>query len=232
LRDWSTLDFASIHVYNDADPLVTLKNLQEAMFKATDKPVIVAEMGAAATGEDISLDPKGLHLHNSQWAALFTGFGSPAMYWWWDEYLDPQNLWGITKGLSRLIKGLDVASMNSVNFKSIKKSKGYALVGAEGTLAWIRHTDHHRAALIRRTTEELRNALKQNRKPRKVLAPIVKAGQVLVPVQEEGTYVVEVLNPVSGKVIQKFIRTSVSKKVKITLKKFRGDIALRIIPAL
>lgn len=229
LRDWSTLDFASIHVYNDADPLVTLSNLQEAMFNATEIPVLVAEMGAAATGEDISLDPKGLHLHNSQWAAMFTGFGAPAMYWWWDEYLDPQNLWGITKGLSRLIQDFDIASMKKMKFKTMKKTQGYALVDSMGTLAWVRHVEHHRAALLRRKTEELRNALKQNRKPRKVLAPIVKAGVVSVPVDVDGKYSVEVLNPISGKVLQKSSKVSKSGKVQVKLKKFRGDVALRLV---
>jgi len=229
LRDWSSLDFASIHVYNDADPLVTLTNLQEAMFNATEIPVVVAEMGAAATGEDISLDPKGLHLHNSQWAALFTGFGAPAMYWWWDEYLDPQNLWGITKGLSRLIKDFDVASMEKMKFKTMKKTQGYALVDANGTLAWIRHVDHHRAALIRRKTDELRNALKQNRKPRKVNDPIAKAGVVSIPVQSDGKYLVQVINPISGNVLQSSSKVSKSRKVQVKLKKFRGDIALRLV---
>jgi hypothetical protein len=87
IKDWSPVDFVSTHVYDASDPIKSLRNQFEAIQKAVpDKPLLVAEMGAGTTSEDPFSDPYGLHLHNSQWAALFVGFGAPASYWWWDIY--------------------------------------------------------------------------------------------------------------------------------------------------
>ena len=58
------------------------------------KPSLTAEFGLTTTGANLSaLDPDGIHLHNSLWATLFGGAAGAGLSWWWDNYVDPQNLY-------------------------------------------------------------------------------------------------------------------------------------------
>ncbi len=112
LQDWDGLDYAVTHVYDAGDPIKSLTVQADALRAAVpNKPILVGEMGSGTLTEDPFSDPKGLHLHNSQWAATFVGFAGPASYWWWDIYVDPLNLWPITSGLAKLTKSLDLATM-------------------------------------------------------------------------------------------------------------------------
>ncbi len=232
LRDWSNVDFASIHVYNDADPIATLGNLAPSMKTVLPgKPTIVAEMGSGAAGEDPTLDKTGLHMHNSQWAAVFAGFGSPAMYWWWDEYIDPLKLWGATKSLSVLIAGADLPSMTPRKIAGPKHTITQALVGSGRTLVWVRHSDYSRSARIKLLTAELIKALKENRKPRAVGVPTALAASFMVPVAAAGRYKVQLINVQTGAILKTSLVRSVGLKVKVTTPKFAGDIAVRLVVA-
>ena len=114
LENWDNLDYAVTHVYDPSDPIKSLTIQAEALRKAVpDKPILVGEMGSGTVTEDPFSDPRGLHLHNAQWAATFVGFAGPSSYWWWDIYVDPLGLWGHTKGLSQLVSGLDIATMKT-----------------------------------------------------------------------------------------------------------------------
>lgn len=229
LRDWSKVDFASIHVYNDADPIDTLGNLYESMKEVVpDKPVVVAEMGSGASGEDPTLDNKGLHMHNSQWAAVFAGFGSSAMYWWWDEYIDPLNLWNKTKSLSVLTSGQNLAQMQPKNFKGPKATISQALVGNSSTLVWIRHKNYSRSARLKLLTAELIKALQENRKARPIKDPVVAATTVTIPVSSAGKYKVRIIDIKSGKSAKPLVKATKSKKLTIKLPKFAGDISVKI----
>lgn len=230
LRDWSNVDFASIHVYNDADPIATLGNLFESMKDAVpDKPIVVAEMGSGASGEDPQLDNKGLHMHNSQWAAVFAGFGSSAMYWWWDEYIDPLNLWFKTKSLSVLTKGMDLTSMAPKKFPGPKGTISQALVGQNSSIVWIRHKNYSRGAKLKLLTAELIKALKENRRVRPIKDPEVAGSTVTIPVKSAGTYEVRVVDVKTGKLSKALTLKTKTKNLKVSVPKFVGDIALRVI---
>jgi hypothetical protein len=230
LRDWSKVDFASIHVYNDADPIATLKNLYDSMKEAVpDKPILVAEMGAGASGEDSTLDNKGLHMHNSQWAALFTGFGSTAMYWWWDEYIDPLNLWYKTKSLSVLTSGQNLAEMQPMRFKGPKATISQALVGDRSSLVWIRHKNYSRSAKLKLFTAELIKALQENRKARQIKDPVVAASVITIPVSGSGKYKVRIIDIGSGNMSKPLVKSTSTNKLKIKLPKFTGDISVKVI---
>ena len=58
-----------------------------------------------------SPDKTGVHLHTGLWAATFSGFASPAWYWWWDTYVSPLNLWGHYASLARFLEGLGCSVM-------------------------------------------------------------------------------------------------------------------------
>lgn len=89
------IDFTQTHYY------INIPNLERALSNGikrylTDyqKPTLTAEFGLGDSGSGLStLDPNGIHIHNSLWASLFSGGMGSAMTWWWDNYIDPLNLY-------------------------------------------------------------------------------------------------------------------------------------------
>ncbi len=84
------IDFLQHHEYSNLDPMTEFPGLfQWDRQIGGQKPVLFAEFGYSAAIENAeSFDQTGLHLHNGLWAATFSGYASPAMYWWWDTYID------------------------------------------------------------------------------------------------------------------------------------------------
>lgn len=96
------MDYSQRHYYFDSPNLEailaagTLENLDEY-----DKPALIGEFGLSAAGSSLStLDPAGIHIHNSLWGPLFGGGLGTGMSWWWDSYIEPKNLYTHFAGVS------------------------------------------------------------------------------------------------------------------------------------
>ena len=82
-----------------------------------NKPVIMGEFG---TGTEGSTQPEpyatqlkeGLELHNGIWSSFHVK--SSAHLWWWDNYIDPCNLYGVFTPLSVYAANEDLADYNLV----------------------------------------------------------------------------------------------------------------------
>ena len=230
LQDWSAVDYAVVHVYDDKDPIKTLAVQYEAMKKVLpNKPILVGEMGSGTVTEDPFTDPTGLHLHNSQWAATFVGFGSPASYWWWDIYVDPLNLWGHTKGLKALLSGTNPAQMKPITITGITNTSTLLLQDDSYTLGWIRHNDYDRSAKSRLLLAASIKALATGKKPQTEFpVPKVKSTSVKIPISIPGQYKVEFLQTLSGKNLGNLMSTTSNGFLTIKIPSFTGDIAFRI----
>ncbi len=71
--------------------------LQIKAYHAAARPLLLAEFGIDWEGFFNDRDPLGLNIHNAVWSALFYGYAGGAMSWWWDNYVDPQNLWPLNE---------------------------------------------------------------------------------------------------------------------------------------
>ena len=229
LQDWSVVDYAVTHVYDDKDPIKTLSAQASALRAAVpDKPILVGEMGSGTVTEDPFTDPYGLHLHNAHWAATFVGFGAPASYWWWDTYVDPLNLWSLTKGLSILLKGTNPVEMKHSQISTLKSTSTLLLSDEKTVLGWIRHNDYDRSAKARLLLEAAIKSLKTKKPPQtKFPDPKSKGGKVVIPVEVEGNYSILVMNTKSGKTLKSYEIASQSKKLTFSLPGFTGDIAFK-----
>ena len=229
LQDWSVVDYAVTHVYDDKDPIKTLSAQASALRAAVpDKPILVGEMGSGTVTEDPFTDPYGLHLHNAHWAATFVGFGAPASYWWWDTYVDPLNLWSLTKGLSILLKGTNPVEMKQTQISTLKSTSTLLLSDEKSVLGWIRHNDYDRSAKARLLLEAAIKSLKTKKPPQtKFPDPKSKGGKVVIPVEAEGNYSILVMNTKSGKTLKSYEIASQSKKLTFSLPGFTGDIAFK-----
>lgn len=231
LQDWSVVDYAVTHVYDDKDPIKTLAAQASALREAVpDKPILVGEMGSGTVAEDPFTDPYGLHLHNSHWAATFVGFGAPASYWWWDIYVDPLNLWNLTKGLSILVKDTNPVEMKSSEISAMKSTTTLLLSDEKNVLGWIRHNDYDRSAKARLLLEAAIKSLKTKKAPQtKFPDPQSQGGKISVPVLVDGKYVITVMATKSGRILKKYTVDSKASRVSFVIPAFVGDVAFRAI---
>ena len=231
LQDWSVVDYAVTHVYDDKDPIKTLAAQASALREAVpNKPILVGEMGSGTVTEDPFTDPFGLHLHNAHWAATFVGFGAPASYWWWDIYVDPLNLWGLTKGLSILLKGTNPVEMQSSEISTLKSTSTLLLSDQTSVLGWIRHNDYDRSAKARLLLEAAIKSLKTKKPPQtKFPDPQSKGGKVNIPVQSNGKFEITVLETKSGRTLKSYILDSKDSKITFTVPAFVGDVAFKAV---
>lgn len=137
------IDFTQVHNY------IGSPNVENALagavgdnIAAYNKPAINGEFGIDAASSNLSsIDPTGIYIHNSIWATAFSGAMGAGMSWWWDTYIDPQNLYTHYKPLSEFIATL---ALKNDNYKKTSSSAsgggtsdltltpgvGFALAGA------------------------------------------------------------------------------------------------------
>jgi hypothetical protein len=229
LENWDNLDYAVTHVYDPSDPIKSLTIQAEALRKTVpDKPILVGEMGSGSVTEDPFTDPKGLHLHNAQWAATFVGFAGPSSYWWWDTYVDPLGLWGHTKGLSQLVSGLDIATMKTDRVLGISQATTLTLSDSSTVLGWVRHNNFDRSAKTQLLLDAAIESLRTKKKIKTTFAdPTSKGGKLVFPVATDGQYIVKTMHTFTGKIFTQKIVTATNGSLSIVIPKFTGDIAFR-----
>jgi Domain of unknown function (DUF5060) len=74
-----------------------------------DKPCLIAESGIAGEGPDGRYDPSGkaTNFHNGLWSTMMAGAAGGASIWWWDNYVEPGNLWSTFSGAARFAKQIN-----------------------------------------------------------------------------------------------------------------------------
>jgi hypothetical protein len=89
------IDFTQTHYYNGAANVETvLVNGVQNYLNQFSKPTYTGEFGINTSQSNLStIDPNGIHIHNSLWATLFSGGMGTGASWWWDTYIAPQNLY-------------------------------------------------------------------------------------------------------------------------------------------
>ena len=109
------IDFTQTHYYVAAPNIETVLNSGvQSYLTQFAKPTINAEFGISGSSgaTTATMDPNGVHIHNSVWASAFSGAMGSAMTWWWDTYVDPQNLYFHYKPLSQIISGIALKNDN------------------------------------------------------------------------------------------------------------------------
>lgn len=94
------IDFTQSFVYQDR-PIGSAEQQVEETFEdvvfaraIAERPVLVTEFSLNPWFEPTNDDESGVHIRNTQWAAVMSGAAGSAMPWWWDTYIDPLDLYG------------------------------------------------------------------------------------------------------------------------------------------
>ncbi|MGC8666977.1 MAG: DUF5060 domain-containing protein [Chthonomonadales bacterium] len=123
-------DFTQTHHYGvgttpDHAPVVHADALSFSRFQ---KPHLMSEFGIDWRKSDRDYDPKGLgvNLHNAIWSAAASGDAGTAMIWYWDNYVDPLDLYREYTALSRFAKRIDwtAGTWNELAFDAPRIERG------------------------------------------------------------------------------------------------------------
>ena len=105
------LDFVMTHRYGGDDFPKLMGDDRRGKAAAKDRPHFHGEFGIVGDGKQTSdTDPKGIHLHNALYASVGDENGGAPMTWWWDNYVEPRNLYAIFGAFARWIEPFDFAA--------------------------------------------------------------------------------------------------------------------------
>ena len=191
------------------------------------KPILLGEFGYSARNYGDDIEPTGIHLHNGLWATTFSGYAGTGMYWWWDIYIDANNLWHQFKGLSQFLSGVDLTKYQP--FSSLKITgadgnpgpvDGLGLRG-ENTLIWFRSDGY----TVQASTEA------GNGKPNSssYSPALVEGLQLTLNGMADGVYVVSWYDPQTARWMGNYIVTARDHSLAIPIPAFRDDLAAKIV---
>ena len=119
--------------------------IRELFYRRTDKPALLAEVGAVKPGHmglsDLyAKDPEGVLMHDMVFAPFFAGAAGCGQMWHWDSrYVDGNGLWHHYGRFVRAIAGLDPVAEDFKPFRGESKAyRFYGLRGRKTTVIWLR----------------------------------------------------------------------------------------------
>ena len=143
----SAMDMTQVHYYElDGDPQQKQWELTGDFRRAQTKPVMLGEFCFRDLEQARLQDPTGIYLHNTLWASAFSGALGAAAIWWWDNYVEPQDLYHHFTGLARFMDQVDLAGGDFAPRRVPTKAgqlRGFALQGPGQILGWIQHRDYN-----------------------------------------------------------------------------------------
>ncbi len=87
-----------------------------------------------------------------------SGYASTAMYWWWDTYIEPLNLWHHFGGVSRFLEGENLAALGPADVNlGTGDLNALALQAEDRALVWVQN----RAYTAENLQAGLENALRE-----------------------------------------------------------------------
>ncbi|MBO3801425.1 MAG: cellulase family glycosylhydrolase [Thermoproteota archaeon] len=221
----SNLDFTQLHIYGPKDLSEAICNQVSFMKSSYNLPVLVGEFASDwrwFNSPYYYKDKEGVEIHEGIWSSTMCGSFGTAMLWWWDNYIDPFNLYYHYKALKEFLDGISFYNSNfsilsyDVINKNLSKAsynfKIYGLQNATFAMGWVKSNMYNWFNVINNVTLE-------------------EVGDIKVRLSnlKDGNYTLELWNTYEGKV------TSVSKvkvvggEVIIDIPKFKKDFAFKLI---
>jgi hypothetical protein len=231
------LDFLQHHAYTSADPISDFNTFYKWYAQAITplKPIVFGEFGYDAGVENAdSFDKTGIHLHNGLWGATFSQFASPAMYWWWDLYIEPLNLWWRFGNLHTFIKDVDLAQYvplgpGKISLSDRANSKLLALHSEDSVLAWIRQGKYEANSAQTERDNKIRYEKVDPATWEYHLEPL-NGLTLTITALPDGEYTVEWYDPQTGNWQPPVNVSVVNGSLTIDVPTFEFDLALRIQP--
>ncbi len=147
-------DIAQIHRYNlpqencpeveGAQDVCMETAVTRVLKRNPKKPVLLAESGVALANwvgksPEHDADKEGIILHDTLFAPFFAGAAGSGHIWYWDTYVQKNNLWRHFGLFKNAISGFDAAKEKAVPFRADTQSlRVYGLRGTTKSIMWCR----------------------------------------------------------------------------------------------
>ena len=228
------LDLMQRHQYTTQDPSQAMPLGYKQMAPLAQKPILFGEFGySAATEDETSLDQEGVHLHNSLWAAALSGYASTGMYWWWDTYVEPLELWGHFGGISRFLDGEDLAVLAPTAVELTSDDlNALALQSPNRALVWVQNSAYTADGIQDGLEDALREALRSQTKldPDWHYEPPLVEGQTLtLRGLDNGSYQIKWYDPQAGAWQAEATAETLEGCLTVTVPPLTRDLAFKLV---
>jgi Cellulase (glycosyl hydrolase family 5)/Domain of unknown function (DUF5060) len=114
------MDFVMYHDYNTLNLGPYITDFHEAATEYYGKPVVLAEFGVEFRSSErtVRVDPQHVGVHNGLWTGWFSETPIIPMSWWWDNLIDPYDLWSEFANLSRFSERLNL-NVQRLTFRTL-----------------------------------------------------------------------------------------------------------------
>jgi len=136
------MDYVQTHNYGSRDIAGSLTDLQKSK-ERFGKPHYVGELGIDASFEAGTNALQEIALHNGIWSTLLSGSAGSAMLWWWDNVIDPENLYFHFAALNGFVKGIDFPSQGfrrienaALDYADPNRPTRYTDLELNGPVSW------------------------------------------------------------------------------------------------
>jgi len=100
------IEYIQSHQYGAHDPAEYMIRICLEKARRFQKPHYFGEFGTDWQAKDTRGDREGVHLHNGLWSGVVSMAAGTAMIWWWDNYVDPFDLYHQFRGVSRFVRDI------------------------------------------------------------------------------------------------------------------------------
>jgi len=219
------MGFTQAHLYNMTDLVVTFAQvIPEWLETYPDKPFLMGEFGSP-----IELDTEGMLLHLGLWSAPMNGASGTGMFWWWDTYIHPNDLYDHFAGVAAFFDGEDLAAHEwhqaDLSINDDIRARAYGLQTDSEALIWVVNTDYSDRYLQQQYNRNLRNGVDN---PAEIAFPVVGGAVLTITGLGPGTYTVEIWDTLDGEIVETSSVTISDGVLAIPLPDFTIDHAIKI----
>lgn len=100
------LDYIQSHQYGAHDAAWYLMKVSREKNATFGKPHYFGEFGTGTRAEGTREDVDGIHLHNGLWSGVFAPAAGTGMLWWWDNYVEPRDLYHLFTPVAKFVQGI------------------------------------------------------------------------------------------------------------------------------
>ena len=100
------MDYIQSHQYGAHDAAERMIRVCRQKNERFAKPHYYGEYGTGTRAEGTREDTDGIHLHNGLWSGVFAPAAGTGMLWWWDNYVEPHDLYHHFTPVARFVEGI------------------------------------------------------------------------------------------------------------------------------
>jgi hypothetical protein len=126
------MDYIQSHQYGAPDPAALMARVCIDKARRYGKPHYFGEYGTGTEAQGTGEDRAGIHLHDGLWSGLMSQAAGTGMLWWWDNYVDPMDLYHHFRPLAEYVRGLP---LNRAAFEPVSVG-GIVYAGAPPPPRW------------------------------------------------------------------------------------------------